>query len=130
MKFLIFLSLLTLTSCKNDHEKKINEFYQKHGKKFNDPAKLAKSREHLIKSIERVEANNAAFLRGEVDYEMDLYNYSDENPDEILSQKCGTQRPPSARALTGVPSFPTGPAAKDWKPFLLPVVDQGVVWLI
>lgn len=128
MKFLIFLLVLGLVTSQIDYEEQFRKFFLRFGKNILDPIKLIMARTNLRKVIDRVQANNQAFLAGLVSYEMTLYDFSDEDPAVVVSQMCKTQLPISARALpaTPIPSFPAGPAAVDWTPYLLPVVDQGV----
>lgn len=131
MKLLIILSLCAVVACQIDYDRKILDFFTKHGKHILDPFRLLRAREHLKKIIDRIEAHNKAFLSGQAPYLMDLYEFSDEDPFEVLNQKCKTQVPRNSRALreaTQTPaSFPTGPSSKDWRSFLLPIVDQGVI---
>jgi hypothetical protein len=130
MRFLIILLLCTFVACQIDYEKKIRDFFTKHGKIILDPSKLLKARELLKKAIDRVEAHNKAFLSGAAPYQMDLYDFSDEDPIEVVNQKCKTQVPRTARALRqtaqSLSSFPAGPISKDWRSELLPIVDQEV----
>jgi hypothetical protein len=139
MKLLIILSLCAFVASQSDYEKLIIDFFTKYGKTIMNPLELIMARANLKNAIELIEAHNKAFLSGVVSYQMGLYDFSDEDPEVVVNQRCQTQVPPTTRAWFDWPlldprywlelrnpTLPAGSTSIDWQSYVLPVVDQGV----
>jgi hypothetical protein len=85
--------------------------------------------------LDKIEAHNEKFKKGEEDYEMGEYEFDDEDPEEVLLQKAGAKRPKNSSAATKAPKKRTTVKPKsqtasnstvDWRSVMLPDVDQKV----
>jgi C1A family cysteine protease len=81
---------------------------------------------NFIKNLRDIVAHNERFAKGFEDYKMDVYEFNDENLDDVVARLCKTIVPVGSAFIQQ--AFPNqlkaGPAEKDWRSTLMPVVNQ------
>jgi hypothetical protein len=147
MKLLVVLSLLCLLAlavAKPDYEKKFKQFQKKFGKDYKgNPKNMEKAMARYQKKLDKIEAHNERFKKGEEDYEMGEYEFDDEDPDEVIVQRAGAKPPEgpfsnttppctttkasASKTTTAKPqNQPVANATVDWRSLMFPVIDQKV----
>lgn len=144
MKFLIILVLCAschsqfpppdfgkiMNDLTTNYEKMWKEFVTNFQKIYVNPFQETLAKFNVIASIDRIIKHNMNWAANVTSFTMGLYEFSDLPIEDAIKLLCSTKLPPLSAAnpqvSQSVAAFPNGPASKDWRSVLLPVVDQGV----